>query len=337
MARTIRDLAKQLNLSITTVSRALDGYDDVAESTRQRVIKAANEMGYTPNRAARQLRRQRTDTIGYVLPAVSPGFSDPFFSEFISGLGDAAGELDFDLLVSTAPPGKPVEKELYERWINARKVDGFILNRMRLMDWRVQFLYRRHVPFVTLEKSRDQVEMASVSARNRIAFHKLVDHLISAGHKRIGYVGGPSELVIQADRYAGYLDALKAAGLSFIPELVVESNLTRQCGFEAATKLLSLNNPPTAIACVNDLTAVGVLEAAHSRGLVIGRDFAVAGFDGIEEAAHTRPPLTTVYQPVYEIAKQLASMLIQAINSGNSGVSLISIEPELVIRQSTTG
>src|SRR3990170_272614 len=115
MAITIRDVARRLNLSTTTVSRALDGYDDVAEETRQLIIKTAQEMGYAPNQAARQLRRRRSDSIGYILPAETPRFSDPFFAEFTAGLGDEASAHGFDLLVSTAPPGSQVERQTYER------------------------------------------------------------------------------------------------------------------------------------------------------------------------------------------------------------------------------
>ncbi len=131
MPVTIRDIAKRLNLSITTVSRALDGYDDVAESTRQRVIRTAREMGYAPSHTARQLRRSRADCIGYIFPTSGPHFTDPFFSEFIAGLGDEATSHNLDLLISTAPPDEPVEQQMYERWVHSRRVDGIVLSRMR--------------------------------------------------------------------------------------------------------------------------------------------------------------------------------------------------------------
>ena len=135
---SIKDVAKRLSLSITTVSRALDGYDDVSDETRRLVLQTAYEMGYSPNQAARQLRRRRTDTIGYILPADTSSFSDPFFSEFLAGLGDETGKQGYDLLVASAPPGSVIEKQAYGRWIRSRKVDGFVLNRLHLYDWRVQ-------------------------------------------------------------------------------------------------------------------------------------------------------------------------------------------------------
>ena len=148
MHLTIRDVAKKLNLSITTISRALDGYDDVAESTRKLVIETAQEMGYAPNRAARQLRRQQTDTIGYIIPSNNAGFADPFFSEFIAGLGDEASAHNYDLLVTTAPPSPPKEKVQQGRWLQGGKVEGRVGNRIHLDDWRLGYLAEKGTPKV---------------------------------------------------------------------------------------------------------------------------------------------------------------------------------------------
>jgi len=334
---TIRDVAKRLNLSITTVSRALDGYDDVAEETRQRVIEAAREMGYTPNQAARQLRRQRTDTIGYILSAEKPRFSDPFFSEFIAGLGDEAAAHSFDLLVSAALPNSVLEQRAYERWTHGRKVDGLVLNRLRLHDWRVQYLSRAGFHFVTLGRSLDPLDYASVEVDDRHWFKALVDHLISLGHQRIAYIGASSELKIQADRFQGYQDGLHAAGLVLDPRWVMESDLSAEGGYRAAAQILNLPEPLTAITCVDDMTAMGVLHAAHDYGRVVGTDLAVTGFDGILGFEHTQPPLTTVNQPVYQIARQLVQMLVSLIFGEPLQEKHVQVEPLLEIRASTVG
>ncbi|MGE5224292.1 MAG: LacI family DNA-binding transcriptional regulator [Omnitrophica WOR_2 bacterium] len=335
MAITIRDVAKQLNLSITQVSRALDGYGDVSEETRQRVIETAQRMGYVPNRAARQLRRQRSDTVGFILPTSTPRFNEPFYSEFIAGLADEASLHSLDLLVSIAPPDKSEEELVYKRWVQSRKVDGIILNRIRLMDWRVQYLARQRVPFVSLERSLDPVEYASIEVDSRAGVRQLVAYLASLGHRRIGYVGGPGDMKIQVDRYAGYMDGLNKAGIPIEPDLETEGDLTSQGGYQAALQLLSLPQPPTAITCVNDLTAIGVLHAAHDRKMTIGHDLSVAGFDGIGESAHTEPPLTTLYQPVYEIARRLVMMLNILVCGEELDEKHIRYQPELVIREST--
>ena len=334
---TIRDVAKHLKLSTTTVSRALDGYDDVAEETRQLIIKTAHEMGYVPNQAARQLRRKRSDTIGYILPTDTPRFSDPFFAEFTAGLGDEASTHGFDLLVSTAPPGSLAERQAYERWTHSRKVDGIVLNHIHLMDWRVQYLAQAQFPFVTLERSLDAYDYPSVEVDGRHWFRVLMDHLLSLGHQRIAYIGASPELKIQADRLNGYRDALQSYGLVFDADLVIEGDLTSEAGYRAASRLLTMPTPPTAIACVDDMTAIGVLHAARERGWTAGKDLAVAGFDGIEGFEHTQPPLTTINQPVYQIARRLVQMLTAQISGKPLEEKHIQIEPVLEIRQSTTG
>lgn len=335
MAITIRDVARKLNLSITTVSRALDGYSDVAEETRQRVIATAQEMGYTPNRAARQLRRRRSDAIGYILPASAARFADPFYSEFIAGLGDEATKHNLDLLISSAAPGTESERQVYEHWTHGRKVDGLVLNRMRLSDWRVQYLFMNNFPFVTQERSLDSGDYASVEVDGRYWFRRLVEHLVSLGHHRIAYIGASPELKIQADRYQGYQDALLAADLEIMPTWITTGDMTAEGGYQAAGQLLTLPDAPTAIACVDDMTAIGALHAAHDHGHVVGQDLAVTGFDGITGFEHTQPPLTTVNQPVYQIAQQLVQMLATLINEGSLLEKRVRVQPVLEIRAST--
>ena len=334
---SIRDVAKRLNISITTVSRALDGYSDVAEETRQLVVKTAQEMGYVPNRAARQLRRQRSETIGYILPARAPQFADPFFSEFIAGLGDEATSHNFDLLVSTAPPDTDSEMQRYERWVHGRKVDGLVLNRMRLHDRRVQFLAQTDLPFVSLERSLDKSSHASVEVDSLAGFTMLMAYLTGKGQKRIAYIGGPKDLKIQADRFKGYKKGLAEAGIPFDPELVTDGDTTRGGGYQAAQRLFACKSPPQAITCINDLTAIGVLHAASERGLAVGRDLVVAGFDGIADAEHTSPPLTTLNQPLYDIARTLVKMLVATIQDKLLEERQVQLQPELLIRESTGG
>jgi LacI family transcriptional regulator len=337
MPVTIRDVAKRLNLSITTVSRALDGYDDVAEGTRSLVERTAREMGYEPNRAARQLRRKRSDTIGYILPAHRPQFSDPFFSEFIAGLGDEVARHNFDLLVSASPPEQPEEQALYQRWAFGRKVDGFVLNRLRLYDWRVRFLAENKVPFVSLECSLDPFDQTCVKVDGEKGFRLLVDHLIELGHRRIAFIGGSPNLKLQVDRSKGFQIAMQENDLPLDADLLKEGDLTQESGYKAALALLKMPAPPTAIACVNDQTAIGALHAAHELGYRPGEQLAIAGFDGIIESAYSEPPLTTVNQPIYEIACKLVCLLIDMILGNPVDVSEVQVMPELIVRASTVG
>jgi LacI family transcriptional regulator len=335
MSVTIHDVAKRLNLSITQVSRALDGYADVSEETRNRVIQTAREMGYSPSRAARQLRRKRAEAIGCIIPTSVPHFSNPFFSEFIAGLGDVVTPNNLDLLISTAPPGSIAEQSLYQRWVQSGRVDGVVLTRMRMDDWRVQFLADAKIPFVASGHSDLPVQFPFVEVDSRSGVAGLVKHLAERGHRRIGYIGGPANLILHVDRFEGYKEGLEKAGLPLDDWLVAESDLTRAGGKQAAQQLLDLTRPPTAIIGVNDLTAIGVLRAAHERGLVVGRDLAVTGFDNIEDSANTHPPLTTLNHPVYQIAHRLGEMLMKLIAGESLLEEQIILQPELIIRESS--
>lgn len=333
----IRDVAKQLNLSITTVSRALDGYDDVAERTRQLVVRTAQEMGYTPNRAARQLRRKHAEAIGYILPAARPLFSDAFLSEFISGLGDEAALHNYDLLISVAKPDSPEEQAAYQRWIQSGKVDGLVLNRVRLHDWRIQYLTEQKIPFVCLERSMDSFEFFGVEVDSYNGFRELTNYLVRLGHRRIAYIGSDVELKIEHDRSAGYRAGLAAAGLAVCPELIVHGDLTSEGGYHAAESLLNLEERPTAIMCINDPTAIGAIHAAHDHGLFVGNDIAISGFDGVADAAHMLPPLTTVEQTAYPMACLLAKILFGQLAECDFSEKQIKLHPRLIFRSSTGG
>jgi LacI family transcriptional regulator len=332
MSPTIRDVAKKLDLSITTVSRALDGYADVSQKTRELVVATARDLGYTPNRAARQLRRQKAETIGFILPAGAQHFAEPFFTEFIAGLGNELASSDYDLLVSAAA-SESDERNMYERWANSRKVDGFILNRLRLHDWRVKFLHKYKVPFATLDYSGEG-KYPCIRVDGAEGFVDLVSHLEQKGFRKFAFIGGPVNLVNQAERLDWFRQAIKFHKLKLNEKLIISADMTSTGGYQRAIELLSLPDPPDAILCINDETAFGVLHAAHKHGLEIGRELAVAGFDGVQEARHTEPPLTTLDIPVFDIARQLVGMLLKTI-AGEIVETPVFIKPALLVRPST--
>jgi LacI family transcriptional regulator len=336
MPTTIHDVAKKLHLSITTISRALDGYDDVSDQTRERVIKTANEMGYAPNRAARQLRRQKAETIGFIIPSISKSFNEPFFTEFISGLGEELSQNNFDLLVSNATTDEG-ERNLYYRWTNGQKVDAFILNRVRRHDWRVKYLNTLRIPFVGLGKSHDGIDYPCARIEAADQYLSLVQHIQHTGFSRLAFIGGPNDLVNHIDQLRWFKSALKKCDLMFDQNYIVSTEMTSTGGYEAARTLLSSANPPDALLCVNDQTAYGVLHAAHEQGLEVGRNIAVSGFDGLRDSVHMEPALTTLAFPIAEIARQLVQMLLKSVNSELLDMQEIVIKPELRIRASTGG
>lgn len=334
MTTTIRDVAKRLHISITTVSRALDGYDDVAADTRALVIQTAQKMGYSPNRAARQLRRQKADTVGFILPANARRFDEPYFTEFISGLGDALSEQNYDLLVANARSDE-MERNLYQRWVHSHKVDGVVLNRIQRKDWRVQYLSSVNFPFTALGKSQDGVNYPHIRIDGSQGYVDLVKHIRESGFVRPAFVGGQPTLINHIERLKWFKAALKSCDLRLDEELVVLADMTSTGGYEAAKSLLSMPNPPDALICVNDETAFGTLHAVHEFKLIVGRHVAVAGFDGVQDSIHTEPPLTTLDIPVPEIAHQLADILLKTISGEQPDSGEIIIRPTLLTRAST--
>ena len=332
---TLKDLAAELGLSITTVSRALAGYSDVADSTRRRVLEAAEEMGYVPDVTARRLQKGRTDTIGFVIPTSGPRFSDPFFSELLAGIGNEAARHNFDLLVSTRPPGTTEEQAAYRRMVEGRLVDGLLVVRTRVRDWRIDYLSRIAYPFVVFGRSDLEVDFPFVDEDGFHGFRLVVEHLVELGHQRIAYISAPEDLMFGVLRSKGLKTTLEQQTVSLPPEYCIVGNLTQQSGFQAMNQLLDLPLPPTAVAASNDLMALGAISAAQKRGLVVGQDIAITGFDDIPLAEHSHPSLTTVRQPVYDIGRQICQMLIHMILGEELPARHVLLQPELIVRESS--
>ncbi|HSJ55050.1 MAG TPA: LacI family DNA-binding transcriptional regulator [Anaerolineae bacterium] len=332
---TLKDLATRLGLSITTVSRALAGYDDVAEATRRRVLQAAAEMGYVPDASARRLQKGRTDTIGFIIPTFGPRFSDPFFSELLAGIGNEAARHNLDLLVSTRAPDTPEEEQAYRRMIGGHLVDGLLVVRTRTGDRRIAMLAAAGLPFVVFGRSDQDLDFCYVDEDGYRGFELMAEHLVRQGHRRLAFISAPPDLVFARYRRAGLVDTLERHGLGLPPEYCVAGDLTQRGGFQAMNQLLDLPLPPTAVVACNDLMALGAMGAAQRRGLVVGRDLAVAGFDDIPQAEHSHPSLTTVRQPIYEIGRQICAMLVQLVRGEELAERHVLLQPELIVRESS--
>lgn len=333
MTVTLKDIAKHVGKSVTTVSRALNNYDDVSPKTKEEVQRVASEMGYTPSTLAQRLRKQRSDTIGIILPTFGPRFSDPFFSEFLAGVGNTASEMGYDLMVSTRQPNEQ-EMEAYRLNVQGRRVDGFIVVRTRCEDPRIQYLRQVGYPFVAFGRTRGDLDFPFVDEDSEYGMQLIADHLVGFGHHRIAGISAPAELTFTAQRLLGITKGLAKHGIALDDELIRESDLTQSGGFKQAGILLDLPNPPTAIIACNDLMAFGAMSAAQERGLVVGEDIAITGFDDIPMAEHSHPPLTTLHQPIYRIGNTVCEMLIHIIQGFPLEEDQIILKPSLVIRQS---
>lgn len=333
MAATIKDIARKIGKSTTTVSRALNDYDDISAETKALVRQAAAELGYTPNTLAQRLQKQQTDTIGLIIPTYGPRFSDPFFSEFIAGIGNKAARLGYDLLVATRTPGEQ-ELDAYRYNVRTHRVDGFILVRTRCEDARARFLHDAGFPFVTFGRVDGNLDYSYIDEDGEHGMGLVIEHLAGLGHTRFGVIAPPSDLTFTHHRMLGIRKKAAELGLPLDNFTILESNLTQRGGYEQANVLFNLPNPPTAVIACNDLMAFGAMSAAMEHGLVVGRDVSITGFDNIPMAEVSHPPLTTVNQPIYQIGSMVCEMLIQRIRAETHISQKVLLTPSLVVRQS---
>ncbi len=321
-------IAASLGLSVTTVSRALGGFADVAAGTRARVAAEAARIGYQPNQAARRLRQGRSEAIGVVLPAGPGQFDDPFFMRMLAAIGPALEAAGLDLLVTCARPGAD-ELRAYRRLIAGRRVDGILLARTRRRDERIACLLDAGFPFVAHGRSEEARPFAFVDVDGAGACAAATARLVGFGHARIGLINAPDDYMFAQHRAEGFRAALAEAGLDGI-ERAAEA--TEESGFRIAGTLLAAG--VTAIVCATDRLAVGALHAIHDAGLRAGRDVSVIGYDNLPVAAWTDPPLTTVVQPIERAARRMVEMLLHLL-AGATCAGMQEVWPaELVIRAS---
>ncbi|MBN1562624.1 MAG: LacI family DNA-binding transcriptional regulator [Anaerolineae bacterium] len=332
MRITLKTIAEESGFSITTVSRALAGYDDVNEETRRHIIAIAERLGYQPNLSARQLRSQQSHTIGMVIP-LTPYFSDPFFMELLSGVGRQAAEHNYDLRLSAQVPGQD-ELNAYHRMVAGRQVDGVVLARVHHQDPRIAYLQQAQHPFVVFGRS-DAEDYPYIDVDSGSGIRLLVEHFADYGHQRIALILSPRDLMFTTLRLRGYREAFESLNLPYREGYIQEGDLSQRGGLEAAERLLQLADPPTAIIACNDLMALGAMTTIQRRGLRPGQDIAVAGFDDIPAALDAEPQLTTIHQPIYQIGRQLTDMLVNLMQGNTPDKPHILLQPELIIRASS--
>ncbi|MFO7320291.1 MAG: LacI family DNA-binding transcriptional regulator [Chloroflexota bacterium] len=336
MAIKLKDVARQSGYSITTVSRALAGYSDVNEQTRRHIIEVASSLGYQPNLPARQLRIRRTNSLGLVIPARDHSYSNEFFSQLLMGIGDAAAQSGYDLLISAQAPGE-AEMACYRRMVGGNLVDGVILVRTRRHDERIAYLSQQQIPFMVFGRAApgEPCNFSFIDIDSQAAIRALVDHFTGLGHRRIGLILPPEEMAFTPYRLAGYQEGLENAGLPYDPARVVTGDLLRSGGEQGARILLDRDPKITAIIACNDLMALGAMRAIESLNLQVGRDIAVAGYDDIPAAEYAYPSLTTIHQPIYEIGQRLVTLLLDQIEGRNSAHSAVFLPYTLVVRASS--
>jgi len=328
---TIRDIARLAGVSVATVSRVLNNRPDVSPETREAVGRVLRDQNYTTNRNARALSAGRTGLIGFTIPYV---YGD-YFTSILAGATEALYELDMRAVLCPTRQEHDREVTLLERLMNDT-TDGALVLLPEESNEELRGLQAFGFPFVVIDPRRPLDDgIPVVSAANATGAKAATDHLLSLGHRRIGYIAGLRGFSASEERLSGYQTALARAGVLPAPELVAEGNFELDGGRSAGLSLLDLPDPPTAIFAANDNMAIGVVEAARERGLRVPEDVSVVGFDDTSQAAIVTPSLTTVRQPLEELGRLAVSLLVRIIEKQRLEALRVELATRLIVRGST--
>ena len=334
----LKELALRLGLSPTTVSRALNGYPEVNETTRARVMAAAKRHNYRPNTRAIRLATGRAMAVGHVIPlATRHEIVNPVFADFIAGAGETYSRNDYDMVLSVVSDAD--EETTYRTLRSKGNVDGVILHAPRLDDPRILLLREIGLPFVVHGRSTGAADpYAWVDVNNRRAFQRATEFLLDLGHRRIALVNGLEFMDFAIRRRTGYLDALAARGIVPDPALMTSEEMTEISGHRIGARMLAQPDPPTAFLASSMISGMGVRRAIEERGLIMGRDVSVIIHD--DDLSYMKngedvPIYTATRSSVREAGRIAAEMLLGLIASPGSGMPSRLLEADLIIGQST--
>jgi len=333
LAAKIADVAQVAGVSVATVSRALARPALVTEETRMRVLAAVRDTGYTPNISARNLRVRKTMI---VLVAV-PDIANPFFAEVLQGIDDTLSAAGYGLIIANLA-GSPEKEARYVDLVCAGQADGVLLLCGHVIRSPDRDLRDARVPLVAACEYIPREDFPQVTIDNVTTAREAVGHLVELGHTNIAYLSGPKSNILEQQRFEGYRQALREAGIASDAGLVLPGDFTFRTGVQAGQALLALEPAarPTALFAANDEMAIGLIKTVHTAGLQIPDDLSVVGFDGIAYADYCEPTLTTIVQPRRELGATAAAELIALMATGTAGLRKdIKLPAKLMLRDST--
>ena len=323
---TIQDVAKTAGVSVSTVSRVLNGKVDVASDTQDRIRAVIEDLGFTTNLAARSMRSHKKNLVGLIMPDIAY----PFAIEVMKGVNRAIAESEFDLLVYTTgdvrKSGRAYHEQKYVSLLTNSISDGVILVAPVAGEFNID------APIVSIDPLASNPNYPAVHATNYQGAMEAMSYLFGLGHKRIGFISGRAELESSNRRLKGYRESLERAGIPVDEELIASGDYTTETGVNGARQLLALDQPPTAIFASNDQMAMGVFQVAQEMGLRIPDHLSVVGFDNITESKYMG--LTTVDQFISEMGYVATHMLIKLINGTQLEDQTYRMQTQLVIRNS---
>lgn len=335
MTISIKDIAKTAGVSHSTVSRALGDSPLVSAQTKARIQRLAREMGYSPDAQARSLVMGRTQTVGVVVTTIA----DPFIAEIVQVIERTARDHGYSVILASSD-AQPEREIAAVEMLHSKRVDGVVVTSSRIGALYQDYLDRLSVPVVLVNSHSEQrgPYTFSINVDNRHGACLATKHLIELGHRRIAYITGPSDHSDDLDRLVGYREALNQVGIGFDPSLVVSGNGRASGGESALPTLSALANPPTAVFCYNDMTAIGLMRAARQAGLEVPQKLSLVGFDDIPFASYVQPSLTTIAQPKAKMGARALEMVLDLMSDPGStgeGGSTFVVVGELVVRESS--
>jgi DNA-binding LacI/PurR family transcriptional regulator len=330
---TLEAVAALAGVSRGTVSRVVNDSPQVSPRAREAVRKAIAELGFVPNRAARTLVTQRTDSVALVVSESEERFfAEPYFAAIVRGISSGLTGSGLQLLLAVAQ--SPAEREQLETYLTGQHVDGVLLVSLHGLDTLPARLESRGVPTVLGGRPLGVQPTVCVDADNRGGARQAVAHLVARGRRRIAAIPGPQDMAVGLERHSGYLDGLAEAGLPVEDALIEPGDFSLDTGFRAASALLSRRPDLDAIFAASDAMAIGAMRALRGQGRRVPEDVGVVGFEDSPAAPHTDPPLTTVHQPVEAMGREMVRLLLARIGGGSPPESLVVLPTHLVIRGS---
>ena len=328
----IHDVAREAGVSISTVSRVIQGASNVLPETRTRIEEAIQHLNYHPNRLAQQFRTQQTKMILVIVPEIG----NPFFADILTGIEDVAAKVDYNVLLVDSHGNRAVESRCYEM-LSQKLVDGIITFSVGIPKEELKQLASQY-PVVIGIRYFSEKTIANVTIDNIKATKDITSYMLNLGHKRICYLGGPEGVPIYQDRASGYMEALKERGIPVDHSLIVHCTPDVQGGYDAISSLLhDADRKFTAIVASGDIMAIGAIRALNDRGLKIPDDVAISGFDDIAFSALVTPSLTTVRQPKHQIGVRTMEKLMVLIAGKTLASNRDVLNYEIVIRESSGG
>ena len=333
---TIKDVAAKAGVSYQTVSKVINRQAQVHPDTEARIWQVVEALGYTPHHNARNLRAQRSRMIGYSWSSGETEQPNHVLHMFLTSMVSEVELAGYHLLPFPYREGED-QVAGYRELIDTGRVDAFVITSINYDDPRASFLVERGFPFVAFGRSSTHDTFPYVDVDGAAGLRMATEHLISRGHRRIAVLAWPETSRTGNDRLSGYLEAMRSASLEVMPDLIAHGDWKFEFGYAATERWLawSAEQRPTAIVAVSDIMAVGAMHAAQSRGLTIGRDLAVVGFDDVPMAEYIWPPLTSIRQPIREVGHECVEMLVALLEGRTPSEQHILLKPELIVRQSS--